>query len=112
MQEPDNVTCSECGWSVRGGQWHYLWQKDPSKPLPPPPPPPLPPPPGMLPEQICEKDCCEDKSCVAFLYEAHSDSSSGGAVGTPRCWLKSSLDPGPRTRKKPAKVRGATPVAL
>ena len=24
--EPDNVTCSMCGWAVHNGQWTYPWQ--------------------------------------------------------------------------------------
>ena len=99
--EPDNVTCSECGWAV-GTPWHYLHQIDP---LAPPPPPPPPPPQTHNLTHVCATECCQRSGCVGFLFEAHSDINTGGCVkGGPCCWFKSHLD---ATAKKPPSV-GAT----
>ena len=84
--EPDNVTCSMCQWHV-GTPWHYLWQKNG-----PPPPPPPPPPPHMTLVQDCQRQCCEKKGCVGFLFEAHSDYSGGNCKkGGSCCWTKSAV---------------------
>ena len=99
--EPDNVTCSECGWAVHT-PWHYLWKVDPDAKPPPPPPPPAPPPPAGKGIETCLAACCAVKSCVGFLYEAHSDSTAGGCkLGGECCWFKSVLKP---AHTKPASV--------
>jgi hypothetical protein len=99
--EPDNVTCSECGWAVHS-PWHYLHQLDPHAP-PPPPPPPAPKTHNLT--QVCAAECCRQQNCVGFLFESHADASPGPCVkGGPCCWFKSHID---ATGKKPASV-GAT----
>lgn len=99
--EPDNVTCSECGWAVHT-PWHYLHQVDPRTP---PPPPPAPPPRAHNLTQVCAAECCRQAGCVGFLFEAHSDvSNSACAQGGPCCWFKAHLH---ASAKKPASV-GAT----
>jgi hypothetical protein len=100
--EPDNVTCSECGWAVHT-PWHYLHQLDPHA-APPPPPPPAPKKPHNLTE-VCAKLCCKYKGCVGFLFEEHADVTVNSCKeGGPCCWFKSHIH---ETGKKPASV-GAT----
>jgi hypothetical protein len=93
--EPDNVTCSECGWAVHT-PWHYIWMRDANKPPPPPPPPRPPPPPpphpGASPAEVCAKACCDiGPTCVGFLFEGHADTNVCGKSDVPCCWLKSAL---------------------
>ena len=101
--EPDNVTCTGCQWSVGNGRWTYPWLKDPS-----------PAPhsacntttvsqngndmPGADLSQssappssdACGAVCCSVAGCRAFVFEAQTDSSIGGCIkGGPCCFLKS-----------------------
>jgi hypothetical protein len=100
--EPDNVSCSMCGWAVHT-PWNYLWQTKPGK-APPPPPLPPPPPPGTdEPLDVCKAACCKLKGCTGFLLEMHSDSAAASCkVGKPCCWFKTG--PLHKSASKPAAV--------
>eukprot|EP00038_Savillea_parva_P009621 m.184763 g.184763 ORF g.184763 m.184763 type:complete len:1027 (+) comp16225_c0_seq1:84-3164(+) len=112
--EPDNVTCSMCGWAVHT-PWAYEWQR-----IAPAPPSPAPPPPGVcnmankttdtdypgndlhsMPATTfddCFAACCNTTACVGVLWEAHEDIAP---LGQPHCWLKSSME---SPRPKPPSV--------
>ena len=112
--EPDNVTCSVCGWAVHAG-WTYPWMETAPAPagqsntttisadghdLP-----------GndLTQQQLpagstagdCAKACCALAGCKAFVFEAQSDVKIGGCVaGAPCCFLKSAAStPVPKTVK-------------
>ena len=73
--EPDNVTCSNCGWAI-SDTWPYMYQLNSSAPRP-------------LPN-ACETACCALDGCTAFLIEERADVATGACnQGAPCCWLKS-----------------------
>eukprot|EP00656_Telonema_subtile_P019767 TRINITY_DN20977_c0_g1_i1.p1 TRINITY_DN20977_c0_g1~~TRINITY_DN20977_c0_g1_i1.p1 ORF type:complete len:1000 (+),score=124.94 TRINITY_DN20977_c0_g1_i1:180-3179(+) len=120
--EPDNVTCSNCQWSVRS-PWTYPWQR--VSPAPPSPPSKcaavnvtadtdLP---GCDIEshalasfEDCVAACCASGPCQSMLFEERSDvGGSGCTIGQPCCWLKSCApcpQPKPGTGARSAHMSG------
>jgi hypothetical protein len=111
--EQDNITCTGCRWATGSG-WTYLWQRN-SSDAPSPAPGPgtcqstlvgkdLDVPGNDLGEEAaanltsCEKLCCANSRCAAFIFEAISDISFGHCTkGKPCCFLKSGV---PATKPK------------
>jgi hypothetical protein len=109
--EQDNITCTGCRWATGTG-WTYLWQRNSSTPSPAPSSPcqstlvgkDLDVPGNDIGNKItadvpsCEKICCANTQCAAFIFEGVSDVNFGECkVGKPCCFLKSAV---PSTKPK------------
>lgn len=123
--EPDNVTCSMCGWAVHS-PWYYEWME-------------VQPAPGPSPMQqcvdsvqiiahnqdsmgadlqviqtesatTCATACCNLAGCNGFLFENASDiACAGSPAGGVCCWLKSAIK---LSGRKPPSVGAAVGTVL
>lgn len=120
--EPDNVTCNMCTWAVHS-PWHYMWQLNGSRPSTGMPKEVFSiaaraPPTCNTSEvhnetdyrgndlqveqtatlEACQALCCTTLRCSAYTFEPQTDVIIGTCVrGKPCCFLKSSIDPTPKT---------------